>query len=101
MPAGTFTQRRRHGLRHIPYVECDHELMIALSVAVSQIWFSMPEGWAHRELTADSGWAGQGRPANYASSPASSSACLVRVCDNAEHADCRLSFMPRLCHCAP
>ncbi len=35
MPAGALTQRRRHRLRHVPYVESDHELMIALSVAVS------------------------------------------------------------------
>ena len=42
MPAGALTQCRRHRLRHVPYVESDHELMIALSVAVSP----------HRALTA-------------------------------------------------
>jgi hypothetical protein len=34
MSAGALTQRRRYRLRHVPYVESDHELMIALSVAV-------------------------------------------------------------------
>ena len=47
MPAGALTQRRGHRLRHVPYVESDHKLMIALSVALSQRGSAGTQGSPH------------------------------------------------------